>query len=396
MLDFVPSHTARDHPWTVEHPEYYVQGSDADFARDPESWFVVESKAGPKVIAHGRDPYFPAWTDTAQPDMRKAETQAAMIDAMLSVADRCDGVRCDMAMLILSHVFTRTWGGEMREFWPTAVQKIRAKYPEFVFVAEVYWGLDKELTDMGFNFTYDKEPLDWAVGPTGYSRVQFDYDEEKHRCRLRFLENHDEERIASRLSFAMHKAAATWVYLLPSANLFYIGQVFGNKLKAPVQLLRMPKEEPDAEIVQFYDKILPVLGMPATTDGKWTFFHPRQAWQGNETHWQILSQGWDFNDQHLRVFVNWADYRSQCWVDLGFGNLQGMEVILRDRLSSKVYIRDGMELMLRGLYLDMEPWESHIFECEVRDAKEVMDHVEDEDEPAMLRDSKKWKVKTAR
>lgn len=396
MLDFVPSHTARDHPWTKAHPEYYVQATEADLVRDPDSFFKVESDFGPKVIAHGRDPYFPAWTDTAQPDLRKAETQAAIIECMLSVADRCDGVRCDMAMLILSHVFERTWGGEMREFWPQAVQRIRAQYPEFIFVAEVYWGLDKELTDMGFDFTYDKEPLDWAVGPTGFSRVQFDYDDVKHRNRLRFLENHDEERIAARLSFPVHRAAAAWIYLLPSANLFYIGQIFGNKLKAPVQLLRMPKEDPDPEIVKFYDQLLPVLALPAVHEGAWCFLHPRQAWQGNDSHWQVLSQAWDLGEQHLRVFVNWADYRSQCWVDLGFGNLQGKEVLLRDRISSKVYIRDGMELMLRGLYLDLEPWESHVFECEVRDAAAVTDFTDTEHESAMLRDSKNWKIKVSK
>jgi alpha amylase-like protein len=33
MLDFVPNHTALDHPWVETHPEYYVAGSEADLAR---------------------------------------------------------------------------------------------------------------------------------------------------------------------------------------------------------------------------------------------------------------------------------------------------------------------------------------------------------------------------
>ncbi len=373
ILDFVPSHTARDHPWTRTHPERYVQGSDADLQRDPASWFLCETEHGPKIIAHGRDPYFPAWSDTAQPDFRKLETQLAIANELLSVAGRCDGVRCDMAMLILSHVFTKTWGGEMREFWPLALQRVREKHPEFIFIAEVYWGLDLELCEMGFNLTYDKNPLDWAVGPTGLSRVQFDYDESKHRCRIRFLENHDEQRIASRLAFAPHRAAATWIFCLPSANLLYQGQLKGAKLKAPVQLLRMPPEEPDAAISEFYAQLMTVLAHDAMRNGQWSFCHPRQAWQGNESFWQVLAQRWDSETNHLRIFVNWADYRSQCWVDLGFGNLQGKEVVLRDLLSSKVYIRDGVELMMRGLYLDLEPWEVHAFECEVRDAAAVTD-----------------------
>ncbi len=257
ILDFVPSHTARDHPWTETHPEYYIQGTEADLQRDPDSWFHVGIRSGPKVIAHGRDPYFPAWSDTAQPDMRKLDTQLAVLTELPTVAARCDGVRCDMAMLILSHIFTKTWGGDMREFWPNAIRHVREKNPEFLFIAEVYWGLDLELNEMGFDFTYDKDPLDWAVGPSGLSRVQFDYDEEKHRRRrLRFLENHDEKRIAARLSFPMHRAAATWIFTLPSARSVLSRAVHGRaKLKAPVQLNRMPHEDHDAQISEFYDLV---------------------------------------------------------------------------------------------------------------------------------------------
>jgi hypothetical protein len=388
ILDFVPGHTACDHPWTTTNPEFYIQGTEEDLQRDPESWFYVESEKGPRVLAHGRDPYFPAWSDTAQLDMRKLDTQFAVAQALLSVSDRCDGVRCDMAMLVLSHVFTKTWGGDMREFWPNAIRQVREKNPDFIFIAEVYWGLDLELNEMGFDLTYDKDPLDWVTSPTGLSRLQFDYDEIKHRRRIRFLENHDEKRIASQLSFPMHRAAATWIFNLPSASLFYQGQFQGALLKAPVQLNRMPDEEPNQEIAEFYDKLMHSVSHAARKHGNWSFINPRQAWQGNESHWQILSQAWDHVDCHLRVFVNWADYRSQCWIDLHFGNLQGKEVILRDLLSDKVYIRDGVEVMMRGIYLDLEPWEAHAFDCEVRDAAAVTDETVTEFESPMMRDAR--------
>src|SRR3954453_15087412 len=37
MLDFVPNHTAIDHPWIESHPEYYVAGTEVDLARAPEN-----------------------------------------------------------------------------------------------------------------------------------------------------------------------------------------------------------------------------------------------------------------------------------------------------------------------------------------------------------------------
>ena len=38
MLDFVANHTALDHPWVEEHPEYYVPGTESDLARAPQNY----------------------------------------------------------------------------------------------------------------------------------------------------------------------------------------------------------------------------------------------------------------------------------------------------------------------------------------------------------------------
>src|SRR5262249_16332234 len=62
LLDFVPNHTALDHPWTQTHPEYYVHGSEADLAAQPQNY----RRVGSHILAHGRDPYFDGWTDTLQ------------------------------------------------------------------------------------------------------------------------------------------------------------------------------------------------------------------------------------------------------------------------------------------------------------------------------------------
>src|SRR5262249_7168220 len=43
----------------------------------------------------------------------------------------CDGVRCDMAMLLLPEIFQRTWGITAEPFWPKATAAVQAKYPAF-------------------------------------------------------------------------------------------------------------------------------------------------------------------------------------------------------------------------------------------------------------------------
>ena len=81
ILDFVPNHVAPDHPWTAAHPEYFVRGSEDDLERDPASFVRV----GDRVLANGRDPYFPAWPDVVQlnafsPDLRGCGDRHARLD----------------------------------------------------------------------------------------------------------------------------------------------------------------------------------------------------------------------------------------------------------------------------------------------------------------------------
>ena len=76
MLDFVPNHTAIDHPWVSIHPEYYVQGSEALLAGAPQNYLRVETAQGPRILAHGRDPNYPGWPDTLQLDYASATCSA--------------------------------------------------------------------------------------------------------------------------------------------------------------------------------------------------------------------------------------------------------------------------------------------------------------------------------
>ena len=106
LLDFVPNHVAPDHPWVVEHPEYFIRGNADDARNDPASYVVVQGD----VFACGRDPYFPAWPDVLQLNAFQPGLHQAVIETVSSIAAQCDGVRCDMAMLLLNQIFERTWG----------------------------------------------------------------------------------------------------------------------------------------------------------------------------------------------------------------------------------------------------------------------------------------------
>jgi len=169
VLDFVPNHTARDHPWVKAHPEYYVQGHAGEEMERPDLFFPLKSKSGTLAIAMGRDPSYAGWTDTAQLNVGNRAARKALIDTLQDVSRLSDGVRCDMAMLVLKGVFEKTWsersavsGGSQAEgeFWDEAIKKVRSEFPNFLFIAEAYWNMEWDLQQLGFDYTYDKTLVD--------------------------------------------------------------------------------------------------------------------------------------------------------------------------------------------------------------------------------------------
>ena len=230
MLDFVPNHMAPDHPWVDEHPEYFVHGSEADLARSPQNYCRVQTKNGPLVLAYGRDPYFDGWPDTLQLNYGNPELQRAMIGELERIAGQCDGVRCDMAMLVLPDVFERTWGIRAELFWPKATESVRRKHPNFRFMAEVYWDLEWTMQQQGFDYTYDKRLYDrLREGHARPVREHFHAGLDYQNKMARFLENHDEPRAAATFSPEVHEAAAVITFLSPGLRFFHQGQFEGRR-----------------------------------------------------------------------------------------------------------------------------------------------------------------------
>lgn len=363
MLDFVPNHMGLDHPWIEEHPDYFIQGSELDLTRTPQNYTWVKRQRGDLLLAHGRDPYFPGWPDTLQLNYANPALQQAMIGELVKIAGQCDGVRCDMAMLVLPDVFERTWGKRAPLFWPTATQRVREDAPDFVFMAEVYWDLEWTLQQQGFDYAYDKRLYDrlregHARPVREHLHAGLDYQNKL----ARFLENHDEPRAAATFSPAVHQAAAVISFLSPGLRFFHQGQLEGRKKRISPHLVRGPKEPIEEELVKFYDRLLAVLRQPAVREGRWQLLECMPGWEGNWTHDCFLIFAWHGTESEaLVVAVNYASNQSQCHVRLPFANLAGTKWQLQDQLSTASYQWNGDDLQGRGLYLDMAPWQSIVF-----------------------------------
>jgi hypothetical protein len=363
LLDFVPNHTGLDHPWVESHPDHYVRGTEVDLARAPQNYTWVKRTQGDLLLAHGRDPYFPGWPDTLQLDYGKPATQEAMIAELMSIAGRCDGVRCDMAMLVLPDVFERTWGIRARPFWQEATQRVRERFPDFCFMAEVYWDLEWELQQQGFDYTYDKRLYDRLRGGQARPvREHFHAGLDYQNKLARFLENHDEPRAAAAFPPGVHQAAAVTTYLSPGLRFFHQGQFQGRRKRISPHLCRGPVEPADPELERFYGRLLAVLQQPLVRVGQWRLLQCTPAWEGNWTWDCFLAFAWQGpGGERLLVAVNYAPNQSQCYVRLPFTDLAGSRWRLRDHLEELVYDREGSDLQSRGLYLDVPPWQASVF-----------------------------------
>jgi glycosidase len=365
LLDFVPNHTAPDHPWVRTHPEYYVGGSEEALAAAPANYLRVDTDGGSKILAYGRDPNFPGWPDTLQLNYANPELQRARIDELIAIAGRCDGIRCDMAMLLLPDIFQRTWGITPEPFWPKAIPAVHAKYPDFVFMAEVYWDLEWTLQQQGFGYCYDKRLYDRLR--EGHLRpirdhllAGLDYQDKL----TRFLENHDEPRAASEFRWLQHRAAAVITYLAPGLRFFHQGQFEGARVRVPTHLCRGPVEPTNPEVAAFYARLLRVMKENgAFRNGAWSQIQPQPAWSDNWTSDGFVAYTWAGEDgSRYLVAVNYAGNQAQCRLPLPFPELRGKQVHLTDVMATEVYDRDGSELVDHGLYIDHAPWHFNVFE----------------------------------
>jgi hypothetical protein len=358
VLDFVPNHTAFDHPWVKSHPDRFVRGTEDDLRSAPDE-FRRENHA---VIACGRDPYFAPWRDVAQLNYFNPDTRAAMIDVLRLIGAHADGVRCDMAMLVLNEIFDRTWRRLLRdswpvpaqEFWPEATQAL----PDLLFLAEVYWDLEWRLQQQGFDFTYDKRLVDRLhAAPAADIRGHLAADPAFRDRLARFLENHDEPRSAATLGHRL-VASATLLATLPGLRFYFDGQMEGRKIRTPVQLGRWLDEPVNDRIHEMYERLLRASAGRLFHDGDWSLLDVTPA--DDETFRDLIAYRWRLDHQLAIVAVNLGPRASHGHVQIAADLPPGDRFDFEDRLTDVVYAWHRPPLLERGLYVRLEPGEAHL------------------------------------
>lgn len=267
IIDFVPNHLARDYQ-SIMKPDgveefgasddtsvqfsssnnyYYIPGKSLDLSKIPNSEKGSYSENPAKVTGNDAFTHMPSqydWYETVKlnygvnyNDGRRGhfasipDTWHKMKDVLLFWAEKkVDAFRCDMAEMV------------PLEFWKWVIPMVKAEYPNILFIAEIYnkSAYRNFLSTDAFDYLYDKVGLydvvrDVASGYRPSSDITFTLSEvgDIQSKMLNFLENHDEQRIASDFFLGDANKGFAAMILTACVNtnpiMVYFGQELGEK-----------------------------------------------------------------------------------------------------------------------------------------------------------------------
>ncbi|CAD8083789.1 unnamed protein product [Paramecium sonneborni] len=361
MLDFVPNHSAIDSPYRTSNIDYYIRAP-PNTPKPYDSEFYL-----PDGVSYGGDQWDGFWKDTAQWNYWNQDTRNYLKSVVKKIASMSDGMRCDMAMVILNDLFYNKWKPQLdawgykrpsSEFWSEAIKETKQQYPNTIFLAEVYWGKEQDLINLGFDYVYEKWLLDQQatldVGKVRpiLSNLNLNYASHSNH----FVENHDEPRAIIKFSGKDYIScvAALMSYSIPGARFINHGQLEGLSNKLDVHLRRSYKENGSTYVKWFYGKVLPILKKDVFKSGNW-----QQLNVTGDQYWKFFAFKWTNSSDKIVVIINYSDGSGYGLVKLSDAS-SGQQTIT-EMISGQTYVRSGDDMRNNGLGVVVDGWNAQIF-----------------------------------
>jgi hypothetical protein len=294
-----------------------------------------------------------------------------MVDELQQIAAHADGARCDMAMLVLADVFASTWRkfvespAQAREFWAEA----RDAVPGFLLLAEVYWDMEWQLQELGFDFTYDKRLYDRLLHDSAASvHGHLQADAAFQAKSARFIENHDEQRSAAVFG-ARAAASASVAATVPGMRFFYDGQFEGRRVRLPMQLGKDVAEQADSGLEAFYARLLSAVDEPVFHDGEWALLDIQPL---DQSSLDLVAWRWALGEERRIVVANLGMSCAQGRLVLGDPFLgPGERFVLDERLRQQRGTWSRAALSSDGIAVRVPAGSAQIFSITAASAREA-------------------------
>lgn len=336
IIDFVPNHVFRQFrkPFKIEN--FYVLNGrslklpfETDYAEDP-------------ALGTGNNPFSEApgiydWYETVKLNYENKYTWNVMRDILLFWAGKgVDGFRCDMCELVTP------------EFFSWAIREVKKSFSDTFFIAEIYdKGNYRRYADAGFDLLYDKSGFYDALRavstfnrPASWLTDEWMFTGDLQPRMLKFLENHDEQRVASDfwLGSGRRAIAPLAVSLLfdTSPFMLYMGQEYGERgmneegysgLDGRTSIFDYCSlsEERDEALYRRYSELMRLAATPLFAEGRsfdLMYVNPAGEWFNPERQFAFM-RGLDgcgalvvanFDDKPVDVRVN---VNRECYEWLG-------------------------------------------------------------------------------
>ena len=357
ILDFVPNHSAIDAPASITNQKLYIHAPNGK--KDPKKY----TESG---IAYGKDPYSDPWMDVIQWNYWETDTRKLMKLNLLTALKYSDGVRCDMAHLVLNDVFGNTWSEELKaweykkpnqEFWAYAFEEVKYKYPDAILLAEVYedWQIEI-LKKLGFTYCYDKALLDKLRGSAKDVKEYIQNKEWDNT--VHFVENHDENRIIANVEDNIEKAKAAGTIASTIGGMVFLnhGQWYGYKNKLDVHLRREASESINKNVFNYYKKLMQIIIDPAFKSSNYYYINNMTGDKPNNFIAYIRQEG----NNHYLIIINYND-ENGC-AEIPIYNIEGTgNIRLYEMINDVEYTGNAETIKTKGLNVCLSGYETHIF-----------------------------------
>jgi hypothetical protein len=375
FLDFVSNHTSIDNAYHDDCMDCFIKATKEDYDRNPDLFYPIEKDGKTIYLAYGKDPNFPSWKDTLQLNYFNPITREKMKENFMKVMEVCDGVRCDMVMLTLNDIHESTWGWLLSkngfkkpetEFWHEIISSAKHIRPDFVFLAEVYWGLEWKIQQMGFDYTYDKVIYD-RLKSMGSDEIRGHLRAERlyQKRSARFIDNHDEIPSISAMGKQKSMAAAVIISSIRGLRFYNDLQLKGVDKHIPLQFQDIELDKlKNMEIEKFYEKLLKISDHPAFHGGEWNLLELAPIQPEDRSYRNFVAFNWIQRRTMKIVVVNYSQEISSALIKVSI-KAKGENAVIYEEFSERFFTFKLEEISNGLMVRDVSPYGFYIFDLEI-------------------------------